>query len=132
MNQIPLAVAFYVLLIGMMRLAGKRLAGQIATFDLLALITVAVVLQQALLLPGRRHAGIFAVTVFIAHRPTASACARSALVCRFVRGRPRQLVQNGRILTQALHAEGMTQTDLLAGLRKLGFLSPADVEVAML
>jgi hypothetical protein len=44
--QVPQAVAYYAALLGMMRLAGKRLAGQTTTFDLLVLISLAVVLQE--------------------------------------------------------------------------------------
>jgi uncharacterized membrane protein YcaP (DUF421 family) len=43
--QVGLALAYYATLVSIMRLAGKRLAGQTTTFDLVILITISVVLQ---------------------------------------------------------------------------------------
>ena len=49
------ALAYYAGLVVMMRLAGKRLAGQTTTFDLVVLIQLAVVLQNTALGRGRRR-----------------------------------------------------------------------------
>jgi uncharacterized membrane protein YcaP (DUF421 family) len=51
-QQVLLALGYYVGLLAIVRLAGKRLAGQTTTFDLVVLITLGVVLQQALLMDG--------------------------------------------------------------------------------
>jgi hypothetical protein len=51
--QAALALAYYASLVTLMRLAGKRLAGQVTTFDLVVLITLGVVLQSTALRPGR-------------------------------------------------------------------------------
>jgi len=53
LRQASYALAYYVGLVVIMRLAGKRLAGQTTTFDLVVLIQMAVVLQSTLLRPGR-------------------------------------------------------------------------------
>jgi uncharacterized membrane protein YcaP (DUF421 family) len=72
------------------------------------------------------------VTVFLAHRALASLCAWSPRLRRIVRGGPRPLVIEGRIMTDALVEERITRDDLLAGLRKLGFADPSDVRFAAL
>ena len=64
--QILLALAWYSGLLVVLRLAGKRLAGQTTSFDLVVLITLGVVLQQATLLEGAQNALLFVLTVFSA------------------------------------------------------------------
>lgn len=130
--QALLALGYYAGLVTVMRLAGKRLAGQVTTFDLVVLITLGVVLQSAALRPGRANAAAFVLTVFAAHRGLALACARSGRLRRLVRGAPRPLVRDGRVSFEALEDEGMSYEELLAGLRKLGHAGPWEVGLAIL
>ena len=130
--QVGLALVYYAALLLLMRLSGKRMAGQITTFDLIVLISLAVVVQNATLRAGTASAVVFVVTVFAAHRSMAFACARSARLRRLVRGSARTLVRNGQVDHGALVAEGMCDADLLAGLRKLGIDRVEDVKVAKL
>ena len=67
--QVLLAFAYYVALLVIVRLAGKRLAGQTTTFDLLVLISLGVVLQQTVLREGTANALVFVSTVFAAQKP---------------------------------------------------------------
>ena len=130
--QAAKAAAYYVGLLVLVRLAGKRLAGQTTTFDLLILIALGVVLQTTALQSGAANALVFVATVFALHRGLAVLCARSKIVRAVVRGKPRPLVRDGRVIEAALAAEGVTQSELLAGLRKLGFARPEDVKLAVL
>jgi uncharacterized membrane protein YcaP (DUF421 family) len=132
LEQALAALAYYAGLVTVMRLAGKRLAGQVTTFDLLVLITLGVVLQGAALMPGKANAAIFVVTVFASHRALAWVSARSKAIRHLVRGAPRPLIRNGHIDEHVLRAEGMTRDDLLAGLRKLGISDPSEVATAVL
>jgi len=84
--QAGLALAYYAGLITIMRVAGKRLAGQTTTFDLLVLITLGVVLQTTVLREGSANALVFIATVLAAHVGLARLCARSRRVRRLVRG----------------------------------------------
>lgn len=126
------ALAYYAVLIVIMRLAGKRLAGQTTTFDLIVLITLGVVIQSTALQDGWANALVFVVTVFAAHRGLAALCARSTWIRHLVRGKPRVLVRDGRIIERALEREGVSREELLAGLRKLGYDSPDLVKLAVL
>ena len=126
------AAAYYAALIVLMRVAGKRLAGQTTTFDLIVLITLGVVLQSSALQKGMASAIVFVLTVFTLHRLLALLCARSSLVRHLIRGKPRVLVRNGEIIDEALVAEGISRAELLAGLRKLGYESPETVKLATL
>jgi uncharacterized membrane protein YcaP (DUF421 family) len=130
--QILLASAYYGGLLVIIRLAGKRLAGQTTTFDLVVLITLAVVLQETVLRQGTANALIFVATVFVLHRGLAMWCARSRRMRRLIRGAPRPLVRDGEVSYEALEDEGLSYDDLLAGLRKLGHEGPQGIRLATL
>ena len=126
------AVAYYVALVVIMRVAGKRLAGQTTTFDLIVLITLGVVIQSTALDKGWVNALVFVVTVFVLHRGLAAWCAHSTWVRHLVRGKPTVLVRDGRVVHEALRREGISREELQAGLRKLGHDSPDSVKLAVL
>jgi uncharacterized membrane protein YcaP (DUF421 family) len=130
--QVGMALLYYAVLLAILRLAGKRLAGQTTTLDLVVLIALAVVIQGALLEPGRLNAVVFVVTVFAAHRLIALASARSRFVRELVRGRPVVLIEDGRIDRHRLEREGLSLADLHAGLRKLGYDDPKEIKTAVL
>ena len=130
--QVGMALLYYAVLLAILRLAGKRLAGQTTTLDLVVLIALAVVIQGALLGPGRLNAVVFVVTVFAAHRLIALASARSRFVRELVRGRPVVLIEDGRIDRHRLEREGLSLADLHAGLRKLGYEDPKEIKTAVL
>lgn len=130
--QVAKALAYYAALIVIMRLAGKRLAGQTTTFDLIVLITLAVVIQSTALQRGWTNALVFVVTVFAAHRGLAALCASSSVIRHLVRGKPSVLVRDGRIVESALERESISRDELLAGLRKLGYDSVQPVKLAVL
>lgn len=126
------ALGYYLALVVLVRAAGKRMAGQTTTFDLIVLITLGVVIQTAALQRGTANAIAFVITVFLAHRVTAALCARSTALRHLLRGKPRPLVRDGRIIERALDLEGMTHAELLAGLRKLGYARVEEVRLAVL
>jgi uncharacterized membrane protein YcaP (DUF421 family) len=131
-EQFLLAIGYYAILVVLFRLAGKRMAGQTTTFDLVVMIGLAVVLQSVTLRSGAGNAAVFVATVFAAHRALALACSRSRRLRRFVRGAPRPLVFRGRVAEDALVEEGLSYDELLAGLRKVGFRHPREVKLATL
>jgi uncharacterized membrane protein YcaP (DUF421 family) len=130
--QLLLALCWYAALVVMMRLAGKRLAGQTTTFDLLVLITLGVVLQHTVLREGTTNALVFVITVFTAHRLLAALSAKSPRVRRLLRGAPRPLIRDGRIAWDALADESLSYDELMAGLRKSGIRDPREVRLATL
>lgn len=130
--QVGQALAYYLALVAVMRLSGKRLAGQLQTLDLIILITLGVVLQTTALEEGTWNAVVFVLTVFLAHRALSWGCRRSPRLRAMVRGRPRALVRDGVVIEAALDHEGISRDELLAGLRKLGYDTPERVQLAML
>jgi uncharacterized membrane protein YcaP (DUF421 family) len=132
LTQAASAAVYYIALIVLVRIAGKRLAGQTTTFDLLVLITLGVVLQSAALADGPSNAVVFVLTVFALHRLNAWLCARSTRIRHLIRGKPRPLIRDGQIIEKALALEGITHEELRAGLRKLGYARIDDVRLAVL
>jgi uncharacterized membrane protein YcaP (DUF421 family) len=132
LSQAAKAVLYYALLVTLMRMAGKRLAGQTTTFDLIVLISLGVVLQTTALQEGVWNAAVFVFTVFAVHRGLAQLCARSRWVRHMVRGKPRVLVRDGHVLLGALDREGISVDELKAGLRKLGHDTHESVRLAVL
>lgn len=131
-TQALLAAAYYTALLILFRLAGKRLAGQTTTFDLVVLIGLAVVLQEVTLRPGKAQAAVFVGVVFGMHQLTAILCARSRRARRIIRGAARPLVREGVVSYEALAEERMSYEELLAGLRKVGIATPSQVRLATL
>ena len=130
--QAAKAAAYYIALIVLVRMAGKRMAGQTTTFDLIVLIALGVVMQTAALAEGAANALVFVVTVFALHWLNAWLCARSTRIRHLLRGKPRPLIRDGHIIERALELEGVTHSELLAGLRKLGYARVDDVRLAVL
>jgi uncharacterized membrane protein YcaP (DUF421 family) len=130
--QIAKACAYYVALLGVMRMAGKRLAGQTTTFDLIVLITLGVVLQSAALQEGPWNAMVFVMTVFVFHRALAALCTRFTTLRHLVRGKPRVLIRDGEVIEEALREENLSHAELRAGLRKLGCEDAAQIKLATL
>ncbi len=130
--QAGAAALYYAALIMLTRFAGKRLAGQTTNFDLIVLIAMGVVLQNAALSDGPANAIVFVVTVFACHKLLAWGCVQSDALRHLVRGKPRVLVREGRIDSGALQREGMGRAELLAGLRKLGHANVEEVALATL
>jgi uncharacterized membrane protein YcaP (DUF421 family) len=132
LRQFLLASGWYIALLLVVRIGGRRLGGQTATLDLLVLITISVQLQNSMLLEGPVAAAVFGVTALFWHRLLASGCARWQWLRIMVRGRAQVLIRDGHIEYPALRAERLSKEDLIAGLRKLGISDPQSVVLATL
>ena len=130
--QAAWAALYYFGIVTVVRIAGKRLAGQTGTFDLVVLIQLATVLQRMALGDSPAEGVTFLATVMACHLGLARLSAGSQVVRRILRAEPRVLVRDGLVLQEALEREGMTRDDLLAGLRKQGHASPANIKLAVL
>lgn len=129
--DVALAASYYFGLVLLVRLSGKRHVGQIAAVDLLVLIALGVVLQNALLRQGVLSAAIFFFTVFFLHQAFSYLTSRYAVFRTLLRHAPRAVVKHGKILSN-LKKEGLNLRELKAGLRKKGIKDVADVAFAVL
>jgi len=114
----PLVV--YVFLLTAFRITGKRELGQMTPFDLIVLLTISNVLQNAMIGPDNSLGGglIGALTLLAANGVMARLAYRFPRLARIVQGTPTVLIEDGRILTQNLKREVMTQAELERAIRE--------------
>jgi len=133
--EIPLRTALvYLSIVVGVRLAGKREIGQMTAFDLVLLLLLSNAVQNAMTGPDSSVVGGIeaALTLFVVNALVVYAAFRIPGVQRQLAGRATLLISNGQIITQNLHAELITQDELLAALREHGVESPEDVALAVL
>ena len=110
----------YLFLLVAFRLAGKRELGQMTPFDLIVLLTISNVLQNAMIGNDNSLGGgiIGALTLFILNGVMARATFRFPRLARVLEGEPTTLIQNGVIVEPSLRREVMTVEELQRALRK--------------
>ena len=127
------AAIYAVILIGL-RLAGKREMGQMTVFDLVVLLLIANVVQNAMvgddtsLLGGVLAAGV----LLILNAMLAWLRLRSRRLRRVIEGSPTVLIFRGKMLKSQMDREEVDPEMLGAALREHGMLDEKDVEVAVL
>ncbi len=124
----------YVFLLVAFRLLGKRQVGQLTPFDLIVLLIISNVLQNAMIGPDNSLTGglIGATTVLGLNWIVARVTMASRKVERLVEGVPTILVHHGRVVEENLRRELISHEELLSALRKQGIFSISDVKVAVL
>lgn len=123
----PLVVYFFLLVA--FRLAGKRELGQITPFDLIILLTISNVLQNAMIGPDNSLTGgiIGGLTLFVANGLVGRLTLYSPRIAMLLEGKPTPLIENGRILGRNLRREVMTRSELDRAIRKHGLEPEADL-----
>ncbi len=114
----PLVVYFFLLIT--FRIAGKRELGQMTPFDLIVLLTISNVLQNAMIGPDNSLSGglIGGVTLFCANGLIGRLTLHFPKVASLLEGKPTLLIEEGRILTKNLRREVMTRSELERAIRK--------------
>lgn len=127
-----LVVYFFVLLA--FRFTGKRQVGQLTPFDLVVLLIISNVVQNALIGNDTSLGGglVGAATIFIVNFLIVEIAYRSKKARRILETHPTLLVHNGRILHRNLEKELITLEDLQAALRKHGLLTVEEAQFAVL
>jgi len=137
---IPLAekvvrtVAVYLGILALLRLAGKRDLAQLNTFDLVVLLLLSNVVQNAVIGADNSLLGglIGAFTLLTANAATVRLARRSDPLTRLLEGSPTTLAQNGELDADALERLGLRRADVLVALRRQGATSLDDVAEAIL
>lgn len=114
----PLVV--YVFLLAAFRVVGKRELGSMSPFDLIILLTISNVVQNAMIGADNSLTGglIGAATLLAANDAVARLSFRSHRFELLVEGEPTLLIENGKILEKNLAKEALTFDDLGLALRK--------------
>ena len=128
------ALIVYVLLIGLLRVSGKRQIGQLAPFDLVLLLVLSNAVQNAM--NGGDNsvlAGIISAVALIGLNFIAGYLTfRSKRLERLIEGQPEVIIHNGKLFEKVMARAQLTHHELNAALRQAGCLSVADVHCAIL
>lgn len=134
LEKIVRAAAIYLFLLLAFRLLGKRQVGQMTPFDLIVLLILSNVIQNAMIGNDNSLGGglIGAVTILLLNFVVISISARSKPAERLLAGVPTILVHQGQIIEKNLRKEGMSREELLSALRRQGIFSLHEVRWAVL
>jgi uncharacterized membrane protein YcaP (DUF421 family) len=134
MERVVRAAVGYGFLLVAFRLTGKRQVGQLTPFDLVVLLIISNVLQNAMIGPDNSVTGglVGAITIFACNGLVARVSFASRRVERLVDGKPTLLVRDGTIDEAAMRRELVTHAELHAALREAGILDVGDARFVML
>lgn len=127
-------VAVYLGLAILLRLAGKRDLAQLNSFDLVVMLLLSNVVQNAVIGPDNSLAGgLLGAAILVGlNALVVRAVARSTVAVRLFEGSPTSVIRNGRPIMAALHRMGVRTGDLEEALHRQGADSLAQVREAVL
>ena len=133
-EKVVRTVVVYAALAVLLRLAGKRDIAQLNTFDLVVMLLLSNVVQNAIIGPDDSLLGgvigaalLLAVNAFVVRTSVAS-----PRLARLVDGTPTVLVRDGAFDDSALRHEGLRRADVEAAIRRQGANDETEVEQATL
>ena len=128
------AAAVYVFLLIAFRLTGKRQIGQLTPFDLVVLLVISNIVQNAMIGNDNSLGGglIGATTILTLNWAVVELTFRFKRLRRLLEARPTVLIHDGQILHDRLRAERITMDDLEAAVRRGGIADPTRVRFAVL
>jgi uncharacterized membrane protein YcaP (DUF421 family) len=122
----------YAFLLVAIRAFGRRELGQLTAFDLIVLLTLSNILQNAMIGNDNSFTGgaVGALVLLSANYLVAFGVFRSRKVERLVEGRSRILIQDGKPIRKALRQELLSDQELLSAVRREGLTSFEEVRLA--
>ncbi len=133
-EKILRTVVVYAALAVLLRVAGKRNLAQLNSFDLVVVLLLSNVVQDALIGPDDSlTGGLLAAAVLLATNAViVRVVSRSERAVRLFEGTDVPLVRDGRFLDRLLRREGLRRADVEAALRAQGADGAGDVAEASL
>ena len=133
-EKILRSVAVYGFLLVAFRIAGKRQLGQMTAFDLIVLLIISNVLQNAAIGNDNSLGGglLGATVIIVLNYLIAWLTYRHKGLERIVENSPTILVKHGHVLRSNLDRECMSLPELRAALRKEGIATMSEVRYAIL
>ncbi len=130
LDKIIRTVVVYAALIVLLRLAGKRDLAQLNSFDLIVVLLLSNVVQNAVIGPDNSLlGGLIGATVLIAANAFVVRIVRPhAKIAAAMEGTTTVLAQDGQWLPEALSHEGVRQSDIEAALRRQNAYKVEDVD----
>jgi uncharacterized membrane protein YcaP (DUF421 family) len=128
------ACVVYFVLLGMIRLSGKRTMGQFTAFDMLLVVLLGNAVQNALLGSDNSVAGglLLAATLIVLNGLVGLVSARSDRIEALVEGTPVLLAHNGKVYKDVLRRELVSGQDFEKAMREAGIEGVDDIRLAVL
>jgi uncharacterized membrane protein YcaP (DUF421 family) len=128
------AVIIYVVFFIGLRLFGKRELGQFTTFDLVLVLLVANALQPAITGPDNSVTGgaIIVAILLVFNRAVAMLRNRWPWFDQLIAPPPTAVVEDGKVIKEALDKEGLSVEDVEMAVREHGIDKLSDVKEAVL
>jgi uncharacterized membrane protein YcaP (DUF421 family) len=133
-EKVVRTVAVYAAIAVLLRLAGKRDLAQLNTGDLVVVLLLSNVVQNAIIGNDNSLAGglIGAAVLVAVNAVVVRAAASSQTAARAFEGTPTVLVEDGEYDAAALRREGLRRDDVEAAVRRQGANDASEVERATL
>jgi uncharacterized membrane protein YcaP (DUF421 family) len=133
-EKVVRSVVVYAFLLAAFRLVGKRQVGQMTPFDLVVLLIISNVVQNALIGNDNSLGGglMGATTILVVNALVASLTFRSKRFRRAVEHRPTILVRHGRVLRENLASENLSRSEFHAALRREGIVTVRGLRYVLL
>ena len=133
-EKIVRSVVVYLFLLAAFRVAGKRQLGQMTAFDLVVVLVISNVVQNALIGNDNSLGGglIGATVILVLNAIVAWVTFHYKPLERLVENSPTVLVRHGRVLRDSLRRERLSLPEFRAALRRQGVVSLKDVRYAVL
>ena len=128
------SAVIYLFLLLAFRFTGKRQVGQLTPFDLVVLLLISNVVQNAVIGNDNSVGGgiVGAVTILMLNAAVVEVTYRSKRLRHWLESEPTLLIHNGKVLEANLRRERVTRDDLLGALRRSGLIEPEQVRFAVL
>ena len=128
------AVIVYVVVLVMVRVAGKRTLGQFTPFDMLLLVLLGNTVQNALLGQDTSLGGglLLAATLIALNYFVGWITTRSPAMERVIEGEPVVLARHGHVLQKVLRRELVSKADFSKAMRDAGCDDVDEVDLALL
>ncbi len=119
------AVVFYLVIVVMARISGKRITGQMNNFDWLVTVVVGALAATGILSRevSIADAMLAIIIFFLLQWLTTWLVYRSPLMCRLIKAEPRLLLQRGELCKEAMRKERITEAEIYSVLREKGLVS---------
>jgi uncharacterized membrane protein YcaP (DUF421 family) len=133
-EKVMRTLVVYVAIAVLVRMAGKRGMAQLNSFDLVVVLLLSNVVQNAIIGDDNSLTGglIGAVVLVAVNAVIVRAVARSDRLTALFEGTPTTLIEHGRYIRRALHREGLRSGDVTTALRVQGADDVQEVESAAL
>jgi len=123
LEKIVRTIAVYITVFLLLRFFGKRALAQFTAFDLIVLLLLSNVVQNAIIGPDNSYLGgaIGAFVLLVSNYLLVRYAFTHPRVGRFLRGRATRLVDGGRVDSDSLMRELVTESELDTALRRQGY-----------